>query len=33
VGVFFKHNDDQDYDEHKFQNENQGRYTLYIAEE
>jgi hypothetical protein len=33
VGVFFKHNDDQHYDENKLENENQDKYTLYIAEE
>jgi hypothetical protein len=33
VGVFFKHNADQDYDENNFETENEGRYTFYIAEE
>jgi hypothetical protein len=33
VGVFFKHNANQNYDENNFETENEGRYTLYIAEE
>jgi hypothetical protein len=33
VGVFFKHNANQDYDENNFETEDEGRYTLYIAEQ
>jgi hypothetical protein len=33
VGVFFKHNADQDNEENNFGTESEGRYTLHIAEE
>jgi hypothetical protein len=33
VGVFFKHDADQDYDENNLDTENEGRYTPYFAEE
>jgi hypothetical protein len=33
VGVFFKLNVYQDYDENNFETESEGRYILYIAED